>query len=72
MDLATRKYNFIKKLFDVDENLFGKLEQFLDSKKDSNPTSLEQYNSELNQANLRIESGEFYSEEEVDKMTSEW
>ena len=72
MDLATRKYNFIQKLFKVDENLFDKLEQFLDSEKDTNSISLEQYDTELNQANLRIENGEFYSNEEVDKIISEW
>jgi hypothetical protein len=72
MDLATRKYNFIQRLFDVDEKLLGKLEQLLESKKGANSVSLEQYNTELNQANLRIENGEFYSSEEVDKITNEW
>lgn len=72
MDLATRKYNFIQRLFEVDESLFDQLEQFLDSKKSTKPISLEQYDTELNQANSRIESGEFYSSEEVDKITNEW
>jgi hypothetical protein len=72
MDLATRKYNFIQKIFEVDESLFDKLEQFLDSKKGSKKISLEQYDTELNQANSRIESGEFYSSEEVDKIANEW
>jgi type VI protein secretion system component Hcp len=72
MDLATRKYNFIQRLFEIDENLFDKLEQFLDSKKSANSISLEQYNIELNQANLRIENGEFYSSEEVDKIAGQW
>ncbi len=72
MDLATRKYNFIQRLFEVDENLFEKLEQLLESKKSSKSISLEQYNVELNQANLRIENGEFYSSEDVEKMASKW
>jgi hypothetical protein len=33
MDLATRKYNFIQQLFEVDENLFNKLEEVLETKK---------------------------------------
>jgi hypothetical protein len=72
MDLATRKYNFIQRLFDVDEKLLDKLEQLLESKKSTNSIPLEQYNSELDQANLRIENGEFYSSEEVDKIANEW
>jgi hypothetical protein len=72
MDLATRKYNFIQRLFDVDEKLLGKLERLLESKKSTYSIPLEQYNSELDQANLRIENGEFYSSEEVDKIANEW
>jgi hypothetical protein len=72
MDLATRKYNFIQRLFDVDEKLLDKLEQVLESRKSANSIPLEQYNSELNQANLRIENGEFYSSKEVDKIVHEW
>jgi hypothetical protein len=72
MDLATRKYNFIQKLFEVDENVFDKLEQFLNTNKETKTISSEQYNIELNQANLRIEKGDFYSGEEVEKMSSQW
>ena len=72
MDLATRKYNFIQRLFDVDENLFDKLELILETKKSSKPISLKQYNIELNEANLRIENGDFYSEEEVEKISNLW
>lgn len=72
MDLATRKYNFIQQLFEVDENLFNKLEEVLETKKGLNPITLKQYNDELNQANLRIENGDFYSTDEVEKMASQW
>lgn len=72
MDLATRKYNFIQQLFEVDENLFNKLEEVLATKKGLNPITLKQYNDELNQANLRIENGDFYSKDEVEKMSSQW
>lgn len=72
MDLTTRKYNFIQKLFEVDENVFEKLEQLLNTNKETKSISLEQYNTELNQADLRIEKGDFYSNEDVEKMTSQW
>lgn len=72
MDLVARKYSFMQRLFEVDEDLFNKLEQVLETKKSLNPISLKEYNVELNQANLRIENGDFYSEEEVEKITSQW
>ena len=72
MDLTTRKYNFIQKLFEVDESVFDKLEQLLNTKKETKAISLEQYNIELDQANLRIENGDFYSSEEVEKMADQW
>ena len=72
MNLAARKYNFIQKLFEVDESVFDKLEQLLNEKKETKAISLEQYNVELNEANLRIENGDFYSNEEAEKIASKW
>lgn len=72
MDLATRKYNFIQRLFEVDENLFDQLELVLDTNKSPNPISIKQYNFELEESNTRIENGDFYSGAEVDKITSKW
>lgn len=72
MDLATRKYNFIQQLFEIDENLFNKLEEVLETKKGLKSIALKQYNDELNQANLRIENGDFYTVDEVEKMASQW
>lgn len=72
MDLATRKYNFIQQLFEVDEDLFNKLEQVLEVKKTSKPIPLNQYNDELNEANARIENGAFYTIDEAEKMASQW
>ena len=31
-----------------------------------------QYNKEINEAIARVESGEFYTQEEVEKMAKEW
>ena len=66
------EYNFIQQLFEVDENILDKLEQVLETKKSSKPLSLKQYNHELNQANLRIDNGDFYTTDEVEKMASQW
>ena len=72
MDLATRKYNFIQQIFDIDENLLDELELVFSLKKSSKQTTIEQYNIELNQANQRIENGDFYSTDEVKEITSKW
>ncbi len=72
MDLATRKYNFIQKLFEVDESVFDKLEEFLNHTKEIKSITIAQYNLELDQANSRIEKGDFFTSEEVEKNVAEW
>ena len=34
--------------------------------------SIEQYNKEIDDAIARVESGEFYTQEDVEKMSKEW
>ncbi len=34
--------------------------------------SFEQYNKEIDEAVARVEAGEFYTHEEVEKMSKEW
>ena len=34
--------------------------------------SLEQYNKELDEANARIDNGEFYTQEEAEKIMNKW
>ena len=72
MDLATRKYNFIQKLFEVEEDVFEQLEQFLNNNTETQTISIDQYNIELEQANARIESGDFITNEEVEKISAQW
>ena len=72
MDLATRKYNFIQKLFEVEEDVFEQLEQFLNNNTETQTISIDQYNIELDQANARIESGDFITNEEVEKNAAQW
>ena len=72
MDLATRKYNFIQKVFEVNETVFEELEKIISKNDLEESISLKQYNNELNKANLRIEEGDFYTAEEVEKISSQW
>lgn len=72
MDLATRKYNFIQKLFEVEEDVFEQLEEFLYKNTETQTISVDQYNIELEQANSRIESGDFTTNEEVEKNSAQW
>ena len=34
--------------------------------------SVEQYNKEIDEAVARVESGQFYTQEEVEKMAEDW
>jgi len=34
--------------------------------------SIEQYNKEIDEAVARVDAGEFYTQEEVEKMAKEW
>ncbi len=72
MDLAIRKYNFIERLVNIDENLLNKLELILATKESSSTINLKQYNNELDEADIRIERGEFYTDDEVRKIASQW
>lgn len=74
MDLQTRKYKFIQKLFGINETLFEQLESVLKKGAIESPEriSLEQYNKELDESIAQIEKGEFHSQEEVEKMAKEW
>ncbi len=71
MDLEARKYEFIKKLFNVEESVFEKLETLL-NKVVSNRISLKQYNKEIDEANKRIDTGDLFTQDEVEKMINEW
>ena len=74
MDLEARKYEFIQKLFNVNETLFEQLENVLKKgiKESSERISLEQYNKELDEAEADIEAGNYYTMEEARKISSQW
>ncbi|AOR29154.1 hypothetical protein N9K49_02935 [Flavobacteriaceae bacterium] len=71
MDLETRKHEFIQKLLNVEESVFDKLESFL-NKSTSRGISLSQYNKEIDEANARIDAGDFLTQEEVEKIANQW
>ena len=71
MDLQARKYEFIEKLFKVEENVFEKLEDFLE-KALSKSISLSQYNKEIDEAIADIENNNFYTEEQAKEMARKW
>lgn len=76
MDLQTRKLQFIESILSIrNEKVIGKLEELLrkeQQKEDSQRIGIEQYNKELNEANSRIESGDYTSHEEVKKESARW
>jgi hypothetical protein len=73
MDLEARKYEFIQKLFTVNESLLEQLENVLEQGiKEPERISLEQYNQEIDNAINDVEKGNFYSQNEVEKMAKEW
>ena len=73
MNLETRKYNFIESLVNVDEATLDKLEIVLKQVKTTpKRISLEQYNKEIDEAIAEAERGEFYTQEEVEKMAEKW
>lgn len=73
MDLEARKYEFIQKLFNVNETLFEKLETIINKEaKEFKRISLEQYNKEIDEAIEDVENGNFHTQEEARKIASQW
>lgn len=71
MDLQLRKYKFIQKLFKVEEDVFDKLEAQFETIL-SDKIDLKQYNEELDEANHRIEQGEFFTQQEIEGIVNGW
>lgn len=73
MDLEARKYEFIQKLFDVDEKVLQKLETVLNKEsKKTQRISLKQYNKEIDEAIEDVENGNFNTQEEAKKIAEKW
>lgn len=76
MDLQTRKLHFIESILSVgSEEIIEKLEALLEKeqrKEKNQRVSIDQYNQEVEEANSRIESGEFTSQDYVKKESESW
>jgi hypothetical protein len=64
-------------IFQLDEaekkSVLQMLKTFLKGREKSLPRiSIEQYNKEIDEAIARVEAGEYYSQEEVERMAKEW
>jgi hypothetical protein len=64
-------------IFQLDEaekkSVLQMLKTFLKGREKSLPrVSIEQYNKEIDEAIARVEAGEYYSHEEVERMAKEW
>ena len=51
------------------ESLLRVIKSFIQPKEEVN---IEQYNKEIDEAVNRVEAGEFYTQEEVERMAKEW
>ncbi len=76
MDLQTRKLNFIESILPIgSERIIKKLEALLkkeQQKEENQRINVEQYNREIEEANANIEKGDFYTQDEVEKMSKKW
>ena len=71
MDLSVRKYEFIQRLISVNEDMLKRLELVLEQD-NIKISTLEDYNIDINLADLRIENGDFVSMEAVEKQAQKW
>ncbi|MEX0882762.1 MAG: hypothetical protein WDZ72_04745 [Cyclobacteriaceae bacterium] len=69
--IAARKYAIIEKVMHLNEEELTELETSL-IKVSESPISVEQYNREIDEAEAEMDRGEFYSQDEVEKMAKKW
>jgi hypothetical protein len=74
MNINTERALLIKELEQVEDiSLLQAIKAILHyGLKNEGRISIEQYNRELEEAEARIEKGEFFTQEEVKKMAKEW
>jgi len=51
---------------------FKNMLKYRTKKNQSERISIEQYNKEIDEANTRIDNGEFYTQEEAEKIMDKW
>ncbi len=74
MDINTERTLLIKELQQVeDPSLLQAIKAVLHyGLKNEGRISIEQYNRELDEANARVESGQFITQEELEKEAAQW
>ena len=74
MDINSERSLLIKELKQVEDiSLLQALKAVLHyGLKNEGRISIEQYNQELDEANARVESGKFITQEDVEKEASQW
>ena len=75
MDLQAEKTALIKRLEQINDiSLIRALKHMVDFGLQSSEEriSLEQYNRELDQADAEMDQGEFYTQDEVEKLAKKW
>ena len=70
MDVKTEKLHLIEWLVAMKDQAL--IEELVKWKKDHQRISIEQYNRELEEANARIEAGDYVSHEDVVKESASW
>ncbi|MBP2833290.1 hypothetical protein J8281_13935 [Aquimarina sp. U1-2] len=71
IDLRQSVLDYVKNA----DNRFLRLVQALAEsyeEEDLQRDTIEQYNKEIDEANARIDAGEFYTQEEVEKIARQW
>ena len=72
MNVQVEKLELIKMLLHTEkETILNKVRTALETEQPKR-ISIEQYNKEIDEANARIDKGEFYTQEEVEKMAEKW
>ena len=72
--LEKELFSYILQLDEAEKkSVLQMLKTFLKGRpKKSSRISIEQYNKEIDEAIARVEAGEFYTQEEVEKMSKDW
>jgi hypothetical protein len=71
--IAKEMYNYFMQLNEAEKkSVVHMIKTFLQSRKEFERISVEQYNKEIEEAEAEIERGESYSHEEVVKMSKQW
>jgi len=79
MDIQTLKLDLVQKLLSVKKaSVLDKITQILDKEiivaytTDGKPLTKAQYLKDLEAAELEIDSGDFFTQSEVEKLSSKW